>query len=249
MSLSGGMVNEVTRVGDTVRRTAGAWTPAVHALLTHLHKHGFRYSPIPLGVDDQGREILTYLDGVAATRPWPAVVRSDDGIGQMAAMVAELHAATSSFPDHDHYTWRTGGAPGDGPRTIRHGDVGPWNMLWDGDQLVGLIDWDFAEPAPLLWDFAQLAWYAVPLDPKPEAWIEYGFTTEPNYQKRLDIICDAARCTRTDLLQALHAHLACERHRILHRGPQRTHPFDSFLERGFVTEIDTMTAWLRTQPF
>lgn len=33
--LSGGWVNEVVRTGDTVRRSAGPWTPAVHALLRH----------------------------------------------------------------------------------------------------------------------------------------------------------------------------------------------------------------------
>jgi thiamine kinase-like enzyme len=35
--LTGGLATpEVVRVGDTVRRTAGRWTPAVHALLRHL---------------------------------------------------------------------------------------------------------------------------------------------------------------------------------------------------------------------
>lgn len=246
--MSGGMVNDVVRVGDTVHRTAGPWTTTVHALLTHLHQSGFRYSPIPLGFDDQGREVLTYLDGVPAIRPWPATVRSDDGIRQMAAMIAELHTATASFPDRDDYVWRMGGAPGRGPRTIRHGDLGPWNMLWDGNDLVGLIDWDFAEPAPALWDFAQLAWYAVPLDPEPDAWVRYGFTTEPDHQRRLDIICETAGCTPPELLQALRAHLACERDRITTWGPSGVHPFDSFLERGFVSEIDTMTTWLETPP-
>ena len=37
----GNMSAGVVRVGDTVRRPAGPWTPAVHALLTHLHEAGF----------------------------------------------------------------------------------------------------------------------------------------------------------------------------------------------------------------
>ena len=84
-------------------------------------------------------------------------------MSQMAGMVAELRAAVRTFPTQADQVWRTGGVPGSEHREIRHGDVGPWNMLWDGDRLVGLIDWEFAEPAPALWDFAQLAWYAVPL--------------------------------------------------------------------------------------
>jgi hypothetical protein len=39
----GNMSSGVVRVGDTVRRPAGPWTPAVHALLTH----GSGTSPTP----------------------------------------------------------------------------------------------------------------------------------------------------------------------------------------------------------
>jgi hypothetical protein len=42
----GNMSGGVVRVGDTVRRPAGPWTPAVHALLTHLHAAGFRGAPL-----------------------------------------------------------------------------------------------------------------------------------------------------------------------------------------------------------
>ena len=67
--LSGGnMSTGVVRAGDTVRRPAGPWTPAVHALLTHLHEAGFRGAPRPLGVDDRGREILTFVPGTVV---WP----------------------------------------------------------------------------------------------------------------------------------------------------------------------------------
>ncbi len=37
----GNMSGEVWRIGDTVRRRAGPWTPAVHALLLHLEQRGF----------------------------------------------------------------------------------------------------------------------------------------------------------------------------------------------------------------
>jgi hypothetical protein len=49
--LSGGnMSSGVVRVGDTVRRPAGPWTPSVHALLTHLHDAGFDGAPRPHGI-------------------------------------------------------------------------------------------------------------------------------------------------------------------------------------------------------
>ena len=43
--LHGGNVSTVVRVGDTVRRNAGPWTPSVHALLRHLEYVGFTGAP------------------------------------------------------------------------------------------------------------------------------------------------------------------------------------------------------------
>jgi hypothetical protein len=57
--LTGGNVSVgVVRVGDTVRRPSGPWTPAVHALLRYLGSAGFDGAPEPLGIDAQGREVL-----------------------------------------------------------------------------------------------------------------------------------------------------------------------------------------------
>ena len=64
------------RVGDTVRRATGPWTPAVHALLRHLESVGFDAAPRVLGVDERGREVLTYLEGetIGDDDPWPRLV-------------------------------------------------------------------------------------------------------------------------------------------------------------------------------
>src|SRR5690349_7680727 len=61
--LSGGNTGGAVRIGDTVRRAAGPWTPAVHALLQHLEAVGFAGAPRAHGFDEQGREVLTYLPG------------------------------------------------------------------------------------------------------------------------------------------------------------------------------------------
>jgi hypothetical protein len=39
--LGGGAVNVVVRVGETVRRPVGPWSPAVHALLAWFERAGF----------------------------------------------------------------------------------------------------------------------------------------------------------------------------------------------------------------
>jgi len=70
----GGNLNEAVRIGNTVRRRAGPWTPAVHALLRFLEHEGFP-APRVLGIDERHREILTYIEGearlVAVERSFP----------------------------------------------------------------------------------------------------------------------------------------------------------------------------------
>ena len=70
--LTGGNVTVgLVRVGDTVRRPAGPWTPAVHALLVHLHDVGFDGAPRSLGLDERGRHVVEWIDG-AVTHPYVA---------------------------------------------------------------------------------------------------------------------------------------------------------------------------------
>lgn len=68
-SLPGGGINVVTRVGDTVRRPVGTWTPAVHALLGHLEQQRFFGAPCDHGIDDGGREVLDFLPGEVGNYP------------------------------------------------------------------------------------------------------------------------------------------------------------------------------------
>src|SRR5438046_5883406 len=53
----------VVRIGDTVHRPTGPWTPTIHAYLRHLRAAGFTASPEVLGIDEKGREVLTYIPG------------------------------------------------------------------------------------------------------------------------------------------------------------------------------------------
>ena len=243
--LTGGTVNTVVRIGDTVRRSAGPWTPTVQAVLRQLEGVGFDRAPRPLGLDDQGREMLSFLPGTPADRPWPEVLRTGDGLRQLAAMVAELGSALASFVPPPDAVWRSGGVPGTGRRVLRHGDLGPWNTLWQEGRLVGLIDWDFLEPAPELWDFAQLAWLAVPLRPEPKGWRACGFTEEPDHLARLELIADHAGVTAAELAEVLLDLQACDHDRTLTWGRAGIHPYDSFLERGLIAEIDAESRWLR----
>jgi hypothetical protein len=91
----GNMSSGVVRVGDTVRRPAGPWTPAVHALLTHLHEAGFGGAPRPLGIDDRGREVLTFMPGTVA-RPGHFHLLDADRQLRRAARLTRLAASSAA---------------------------------------------------------------------------------------------------------------------------------------------------------
>lgn len=162
--LLGGNVGTVVRVGDTVRRTTGPWTPAVHELLDHLERVGFEYSPRVRGFDDRGREILTYIEGeTAVSHPWPAWAWSDTTLGQVAAIMRELHDAVADFRPFGDRVWRFVTARLGVDQIACHNDIAPYNIVHRNGRVVGIIDWDLAGPAVASWDVAFAAWAFAPI--------------------------------------------------------------------------------------
>lgn len=183
--LAGGNAGGAVRVGDTVRREAGPWTPAVQALLGHLRGVGFRRAPIPLGLDEVGRDVQSFLPGetIGEHRPWPTWVHSDDALVQVATWLQEYHAAVDTFRPPDGAVWREGGQwrPG---LIIGHNDAAPYNAAWSDGQLVGFFDWDFAAPVSREWDLAFAAFSWVPLHARRVVEDE-GFTAFADRARRL----------------------------------------------------------------
>ena len=162
----GGNWSDARRVGDTVHRRAGAWTPAVHALLTHLRHVGFVAAPVPLGMDERGRAVLTFIEGDAHLgwpEPIPAWVYEDQiTLVGAAQLLREYHDAAATFVAPADARWRFV-APA-GHEVICHLDWAPYNAVFAGHRPIAMLDWDSAGPAPRLWDLAYSADTWVPLD-------------------------------------------------------------------------------------
>lgn len=176
IALDGGNDGGATRLGSTVRRRAGRWTPAVHALLAHLEARGFAGASRPLGIDSRGREILSYLEGetTGSRKPWPAWVHTDEALVQVADWLRRYHQAGADFVPPEHAVWRLG-RPWERGLIIGHNDAAPYNAVWQDGVLRGFIDWDFAAPVPAEWDVAFTAFSWVPLVSRAHA-IAEGFT-------------------------------------------------------------------------
>lgn len=154
----------VRRQDEIVRRPAGPWTPAVHALLRHLHAAGFGGCPrvVGDGFDDQGNEVLTWIDGeVFPHRPWaePEAVLWETG-----QMVRALHRAAVSFVPPPGARWMTWTLHCDSPGSIiSHRNVAPWHIVIRDGHAAGLIGWEYAGPVDPLEEIAVTGWYCAQL--------------------------------------------------------------------------------------
>lgn len=146
------------RVGDTVRRYPGAFRVAVRALLRHLEATGFGGAPRHLGIDEQGREILSYIEGAAPVPPYPAWAMTDVALADLGRLVRRFHEATATFAPPGEADWATDWADPTGSaaadRVICHNDLFPENVVYRDGRVVALIDFAMAAPGRPLWDLA-----------------------------------------------------------------------------------------------
>jgi hypothetical protein len=189
--LAGGRTLGAVRIAGAVHRTAQPWTRSVHAVLRHLQASGFTGAPRVLGFDEQGREMLIYLEGetVGEQRPWPAWVRSESALRQVGRWLRRLHDTTATFIPPDDAVWFVGQVwrPG---LVIGHHDAAPFNAVWRGGNLVGFIDWDTAGPASREMDLAYVALSWVPLYPVDVA-VDLGYPASHDRTGRLQVLLDA----------------------------------------------------------
>ena len=162
--LYGGITNAglVTRIGETVRRPHRRTSPATHALLEHLERVGFEGAPRFLGVDDRGREVLSFVPGEAAIEPYEAWALSDEALVSVAGLLRGYHDAVASF-DATAHDWPQSVPAAFRGSLISHNDPNLDNVIFSGDRAVALIDFDLAIPGSAVWDVACAARLWAPL--------------------------------------------------------------------------------------
>jgi hypothetical protein len=162
--LLGGTANRgrVHRVGSTVRRPLRPESAATHALLRHLEAVGFDGAPRVLGVDDVGREVLSYVAGDAVTVPLPAWGLTDDALRSTGELLRRFHDAAAGFDPAPH-TWAHPPPPAFRGGGIVHNDPNLDNVVFRDGRAVALIDFDLAAPGSPVWDLATAARLWAPL--------------------------------------------------------------------------------------
>jgi len=188
----GNLSGSVVRVGDTVRRPTGPWTPAVHALLSHLE--GYEGAPRLLGIDEQGREVLEFIDGEMA---WGEAHRRLFGtvaaLRRAGRLLRDFHDAVAGFVPSPDAVWRFPEMAADAAAwaagsdaIVCHNDVAGWNLVL-GPKRWAYIDWDAAGPRPAIWDVAYAAAGLIPIGPDASA---LGWPQPPPVPARLAALMD-----------------------------------------------------------
>jgi len=239
----GAQPGRVVRVGDTVRRPAGAWTPTIYALLEHLAVRGFP-APRPLGLDAAGREMLSWLPGECSNYPWPAALRESGGAQRLGDFVRRYHEAAAGFAPPSPALWRHGAqalGPGD---VVIHGDFAPHNVIWDGEAPSGLIDFELARPGRPVEDAAFCVVRAACLRDDART-LRMGFATPPDRRARLAAFAEGwGGCGAAELLDEARRSEADELARILRLGGAGLEPWAGFLRIGVVEDLRAEIAWL-----
>lgn len=142
--LRGGRITQgVVRKGDCVLRPVCKNGTFVHDALIWLERNGVRSAPRFLGVDERGREILSFLPGET---PDNIGFFTDEQCLQAVHIISRHHDAFSGYP----------GCPRG--LTVCHNDLSPCNFVFSQGKPYAVIDWDSAGFGDPMDDLAYAAW-------------------------------------------------------------------------------------------
>ncbi len=146
-----------------IYRPSGPWTESIEPFLIYLHKHGFDCVPYPYGVDDQGIEKLSFVEGKVHNGILSEEVRRDETLVVVAKMMREFHDLGSQYISglSGEEQWML---KAEGPiETMCHGDFAPYNIAFNGEEVAGIIDFDTLHPGPRMWDLGYALYRWIPL--------------------------------------------------------------------------------------
>lgn len=212
--LHGGREGKITRLDNLVIRPGNRWTPHVHRFLSFMHENGMGHIPLPLGINEEGMETVSFVDGIVYNDTLPDQILTDEILAAVAKLLRRYHDIGMQYVSQltGNEVWML---PGRMPAEVMcHGDFAPYNITFVDGHVHGIIDFDTLHPGPRIWDIA----YAV------YRWIPFVSPSNPDYRgdleqqlRRLRLFADAygleanerkqLPCMMLERLQALVAHM------------------------------------------
>lgn len=174
-TLTGGREGKITQAANTVIRPSNPWTPHVHAFLSFLHEQGFDCVPKPCGINADGREVVSFVDGMVYNDVLPDAIMTDEVLSDVAALLHRYHDLGAQYISRltGNELWML---PARSPAEVMcHGDFAPYNLTFIENRLHGIIDFDTLHPGPRLWDIAYAAY----------RWVPFVSPSNPDYRQSL----------------------------------------------------------------
>lgn len=228
--LSGGFINDVVRIGDTVRRAGSQVSDFAPRLLRFFEQQGWTGAPRYLGIGDQGRQILGFIEGVVPTEDIvPEPFKADASLAAVARMVREFHDLTA------------GRDLAGSEEVVCHNDLSPKNTVYreeDGVMLpVAFIDWDIAEPGPRIHNIAMICWKYLDLGP--------SLCNVGEYSRKIRLVCDAYGLQdRSGLMDAIVWWMDATIWGIEYGADNGTEALIRLRDDGYVDAIRRNVAWV-----
>jgi Phosphotransferase enzyme family len=243
-----GVTQGIVRIGDTVRRPLRPFSLTVQAYLAHLRDAGFTGAPLPFGVDEQGREVLSFVPGDVPRNPLPPQTAGDEVLIALARLIRALHEASAGWVPPPGSVW--GGTPANAgpvagqPELVSHRDYCPGNVVFRGGLPAALIDFDLAMPTTRLYDIANALWYWAPLrDPRDRS----PAFTDADIPHRVAVFADAYGMTARQRAEL--APFAVDMARRYHEDSRVSAELDPVFrklwEDGAKVYLPRAEAWLR----
>jgi hypothetical protein len=246
-------LTHVVRVGDTVRRPWRDYTATVHAYLAHVRAQGITFVPEPLGRDEQGREVLSFIAGDVPVRPLPDWTTADVVLTDLAQLIRQLHDAASGWTPPVGAAWGRlpeSAAPSldpDDGLVVGHSDYCPGNVVFTGQRPSAFIDFDLVKPTTRVADCVNaLHWWAPLIDPRdrPEP------LRDADMPRRVRLFADAYGMTVHERSQVADAALTRARQSltwaraVIARGDEVDPAFARWWEQGWKDQMPRTVAWL-----
>ncbi|MFG2004801.1 phosphotransferase enzyme family protein [Spirillospora sp. NPDC048911] len=244
-----GVTPDIVRVADTVRRPVRPFTATIQAYLAHLHQAGFSAAPRPLGFDEQGREVLSFVPGEVPREPLPPEATGDEVLIALARLIRRLHDAAQGWTPPQDAVWATppgtAGIPfvDTGAELVSHRDYCPGNVVFRNGLPAALIDFDLARPTTRIYDIANaLYWWAPLAHPKDRT----PALTDADIPHRAAVFADAYEMTHQQRheLVPLATRMIQRFHRTSRAAAALDPVFRRFWEEGVKDRLPRAEAWL-----
>jgi hypothetical protein len=228
--------------GARVTRPASPASRTVHSFLRYLCAKGIDGVPEPLDLQE-GRETLRLVKGASGGEAWYQQ-HGDQGLASAARFLRRIHDAGRGWTPPDDAVWGSPAVPGS-EIVYCHGDVGPWNFVWQDREAIGLIDWDYLHPAPRLDDIAYALQWFVPMRSDEFALGWHHFPEVPDRRQRIRVFLEAyGALPAFDVIEAVTSRMQSTSDLVRHLAGQGQEPQRTWVAEGALARYAAEIAWV-----